>query len=139
MNSFAQPQTPSLLYSLFSPSKLSLAQELTNIIRGILKHPPALESSNEPLSTMPYSLLSSREERLAKASAQDSNDDEGNISDFSDYPSNGARLPDLNGRRKHNPSASTIRSVFGHFHRKASVDDRSEHGERGSGACWKYE
>lgn len=81
---------------------------------------------------MPYSLNSSWEERLAKASAQDSNDDEGNISDFSDYPSNGAKIPDLSGRKKDSQSASTVRSVFERFHWETSVDDRPEHGERGS-------
>lgn len=81
---------------------------------------------------MPYPPHSSREEGFAKASTRDSNDDEGNISDFSDYPSSGARLPDLSGRRKHGQPASTIRSVLGRFHREASESDRSEHGERGS-------
>lgn len=81
---------------------------------------------------MPYSLHSSGQEGFAKAFTQDSNDDEGNISDFSDYPSSGTRLPDLSSRREHNQPASTIRLVLGRFHRKASQNDRSEHGERKS-------
>lgn len=112
--------------------KLSVARELTNIIRRILEHLPALQSSSEPHSTMPYSLNLSREECLAKASTQDSNDDEENISDFSGYPSNEAKILDLSGRREHSQLASTIRSVFEHCHQVTSVDDRSEHGERGS-------
>ncbi len=66
-----------------------------------------------------YGLRSRQKEPIDKPSPPSSNDDrdDGNISDFSDYPFSGTNPPDLSCRSKYQPTP-TIRSFVGSFRRK---------------------